>query len=299
MMRVIGFPFLNQYFSGKIPKPMKIVIPIDLSEKDAQVIQFMSEQFKEPVELYLFHMMHYPILPGTFTDLSGAMAEVYAQMRKQADSGIKLLESNLEGRGLKVSGSHIEEAGMPLGTAIHTFAQQVHADLILLISRHRKGLDAIFEGSNLLSIIRSCTTPMLILSPAKLSPIHRLGFATDFSKESGKALAKVQAFARSLKIGLVCYRVNTPDNFCDQRAFVQDRNEFLNANGVGEIPEIQSYNAWDLEEGIRNAAEDFLADTIALTTHARKGLSRLFNGSVTEQIIRSTTAPVWVMHQSE
>lgn len=278
---------------------MKIVIPVDLSEKDAQIIEFLSLQFREPVQLSLFHMMHYPILPGTFTDLSGAMAEVYAQMRKTAEAEMQTLQAKLAEKGLTVVDSHIEEAGMPLGTAIESYAKQSDAQLVVLISRHRKGLDALFEGSNLLSIVRSCSTPMLILSPSRLAPIHRIGFATDFSPESGKALTTVQEFAKALKVGLVCFRVNTPDNFCDQRTFAQDRITFLNVNGFGELPEIESYNAWDLEEGIRHAAEDYLADTLALTTHARKGLSRLFNGSVAEQIIRSTTAPVWVMHQPE
>lgn len=45
---------------------------------------------------------------------------------------------------------------------------------------------------------------------------------------------------------------------------------------------------------ILEAAEAERVDLIAMTTHARKGLSRLFSGSVAESVIRGGTIPVLV-----
>lgn len=275
---------------------MKIILPVDFSEKDAQMAAFIGQQFAAPVELHLFHLMQYPILPSAFSDAGGALAEVYVQLKAQAESQLADLISKFQSDKIVVKSTLIQEPGLPIGKALNQYAQDQGADLVMLNSRHRKGLDLLFEGSNLLSIVRSCHVPMLVLS-ASPQPIHRIGFATDFSEASGLALGHVKAISKALNAGLVCFRVITSDDFCDQRTFAQERIQFVNAQGLGDIPEIVAYNAWDLEEGILQAGEDLLADTLALSTHARKGLSRIFNGSVTERIIRSTTAPLIVINQ--
>jgi nucleotide-binding universal stress UspA family protein len=53
-------------------------------------------------------------------------------------------------------------------------------------------------------------------------------------------------------------------------------------------------NLWrgEPEEEIPRAAEALHADLIAMTTHARKGLSHLLMGSVAEAVVRNTTLPV-------
>jgi nucleotide-binding universal stress UspA family protein len=52
-------------------------------------------------------------------------------------------------------------------------------------------------------------------------------------------------------------------------------------------------------EEINATATEVDADLVVVGTHGRKGLARMFLGSVAERVIRSSTRPVVVVHPSE
>ena len=53
----------------------------------------------------------------------------------------------------------------------------------------------------------------------------------------------------------------------------------------------------DVPEAILDAADDYGADMIAIGTHGRRGLRRVLEGSVAEEVIRHARIPVFVVHQ--
>ena len=53
----------------------------------------------------------------------------------------------------------------------------------------------------------------------------------------------------------------------------------------------------DVPEAILHAAEEYGADMIAIGTHGRRGLRRVLEGSVAEEVIRQAHIPVFVVHQ--
>jgi nucleotide-binding universal stress UspA family protein len=50
---------------------------------------------------------------------------------------------------------------------------------------------------------------------------------------------------------------------------------------------------------ITGAARDLDADLIIMSTHGRKGLSRVFLGSTAEKVVRSAPCPVLIVRESE
>ena len=83
------------------------------------------------------------------------------------------------------------------------------------------------------------------------------------------------------------------------REFTEERNEFTNQTGPLVFGEISIYNSYSVTFGISDYAEDNACDTIALATHGRQGLSRVFSGSVCEAVIRSSKLPILVFNLSE
>ena len=61
--------------------------------------------------------------------------------------------------------------------------------------------------------------------------------------------------------------------------------------------DVEVDGAEDVPEAILRAAEDYGADMIAIGTHGRRGLRRVLEGSVAEEVIRSARIPVFVVHQ--
>lgn len=59
---------------------------------------------------------------------------------------------------------------------------------------------------------------------------------------------------------------------------------------------IEAHLAKDPVEAIINCAREEAADVIVMATRSRRGLSRMIFGSTTEEVIRSSVAPVLVVH---
>jgi nucleotide-binding universal stress UspA family protein len=78
----------------------------------------------------------------------------------------------------------------------------------------------------------------------------------------------------------------------DSKQILADASAACAAIGVN--PETATREGDAIDE-ILQAAADAHADLIVLGTHGRKGLSRLFIGSVAEGVLRRATAPVLVV----
>lgn len=66
--------------------------------------------------------------------------------------------------------------------------------------------------------------------------------------------------------------------------------------GVTVIPKVVSGSATD---EILKTAEEINADTIAMSTHGRSGITRLALGSVTERVLRSSKRPILVVRATK
>jgi nucleotide-binding universal stress UspA family protein len=63
--------------------------------------------------------------------------------------------------------------------------------------------------------------------------------------------------------------------------------------GVPLEPVIKTGPPWEV---INDYADDIKADLIVIGTHGRRGLSRALLGSVAENVIRTSTRPILVLH---
>ena len=70
----------------------------------------------------------------------------------------------------------------------------------------------------------------------------------------------------------------------------------LRARGLSVRTAVRTGNA---AEEIVEAAREHQADLIAMTTHGRTGLSRLFFGSVAEAVLRHAHVPVFLVRSTE
>jgi nucleotide-binding universal stress UspA family protein len=56
---------------------------------------------------------------------------------------------------------------------------------------------------------------------------------------------------------------------------------------------VNVFKANNMETGIINFTHWINASMIAMGTHARKGLSHFFKGSVTEDVVNHVDCPIW------
>lgn len=150
-----------------------------------------------------------------------------------------------------------------------------------------------------------------------MSANHRLVFATDFSRCSEQAFLHALSWAEKLKgeLELVHCLASELDGYdldtlpvmdlTAQRQVARDRAQQELARLVDQATRRGLLAKGEVLEGgpVAPALCDYVqarkADLLVLGTHGRRGLGRLFLGSVAEQVVRGATCPVFTVHETE
>ncbi len=293
-----------------------IFAALDFSENSVGAVDW-AEQIARAhgARLVLCHALAPAVPAPAAPEFIALPPEVYDAEEKRAR---ELLEEQATARG--TDGLEVEPL-MRLGPSSQTIlelAEEAKADLVVIGTRGLTGLRRTFLGSVAARIIREAACPVLTV-PAeengKHRPIHRLLVPTDFSNDARQAVdAALQLLgpvSAEMKITLLhVWRV--PIIFSPWSAFPRDPLEEraseeaqkrleevaapLRAEGYAvETKQCQGEPADEIDR----AAAEVGADVIAMGTHGRSGLPRVFLGSVAERTLPTAPCPVLTVHSAE
>lgn len=168
-------------------------------------------------------------------------------------------------------------------------AEQNDADLIVMGSKGSSGLTEFFIGSNTEKVVRHSEIPVLVIKDKPLNwDINKIVFATDFSEESTPSFIAAMALLDSFKAEVHILYVNVPgEGFRASDEMEWTVETFLqqaegNLDRINNVHYIADKSA---EKGILKYAKKVNADIVAVTTHGRTGLSRFFEGSISEDLV--------------
>jgi nucleotide-binding universal stress UspA family protein len=132
--------------------------------------------------------------------------------------------------------------------------------------------------------------------------IETILHATDFSQASESACKLASALARDYDSRLVVLHVSTAPLIAYGEGVVPPNPDVLAEIAAKQLeqlplPDTSVPTERRVVEGdpsavILDVAREINADLIVLGTHGRKGISRLFVGSVAEQVVRKAECPV-------
>jgi nucleotide-binding universal stress UspA family protein len=137
--------------------------------------------------------------------------------------------------------------------------------------------------------------------------IRTILYPTDFSDESAAAFGVACSLARKHGAEVVVLHVAPPMTFGEfaNQAQMAEEEEQLMEESLRPIqsPEPGVRVSHQLERGdaaelIVSVAQDLGSDLIVMGTHGRSGLSRLFMGSVAEQVLRTAPCPVLAVREA-
>jgi nucleotide-binding universal stress UspA family protein len=173
------------------------------------------------------------------------------------------------------------------------FAKEWDIDLIVMGTHGAKGLKDTFVGSNTQRVVRYAKCPILtVKEPLENEAIQNVVYASDFDeKDLNTNIAKVRDFASQFNAKLHLLYVNTP-NYFEETKYTQRKMEMLAKKYELKDFTINIYNDFVAEDGVLEFAKRCDADVVSITTHGYKGIRRLFNNNVTEQLINASKAPV-------
>lgn len=245
--------------------------------------------------------------------------EWQVQHRAQEEGYLEARAQSLREQGLEVT-TELRDGNV----ARELNAAAADADLMVLATHGRAGLERAWLGSVADALIRSATTPLLIIrppdapeTPARFTPTPRhILAATGGSGAARAAVEHAAALARLFEARLTLLRVvafpgglaspYVPHAAEMDRAAVEQSEEQARealdelAARYGDLNvRTRVTQAFHAARGILAAVAEEGADMVAVGTHHRTVVGRAVMGSTSDKVVRASPAPVLVCHEEE
>ncbi|HZH87513.1 MAG TPA: universal stress protein [Brumimicrobium sp.] len=270
----------------------KILVPTDFSEyalNAAKLAAHIAKKFD--ARIYFLHVVSMPvyetgIIPG--------------QSRQDIAEGLFILKKvkmdfqNLLSQDF-LKGVNVAKAIQYDGVyeSIVNQAKEHDIDLIVMGTHGSSGyVNDFFIGSNTDKIVRLSETPVITIRDEVSNPkFDKIVFASDFGDGVAKSFRRVAEIADKLEAKVELVRIITRDDFYFSGPMLDAMDVFAQDNGLANY-ECHVYAAESVQIGINEFAQRVNADMVTTATYGRRGLARLFNGSVTSDVMKSSPLPV-------
>tara|TARA_R110002124_G_scaffold286740_1_gene468521 strand:- start:1952 stop:2785 length:834 start_codon:yes stop_codon:yes gene_type:complete len=270
----------------------KVIVPIDFSDHSEFALKAAALLAKRHhIEIIALHMLDISI-----ASLSESAIEIQTQSVFYLKLAEKRFKSFLKKDYLKdVKVTPIIKHYLSF-REINDIAKEEKADLIIMSSHGASGVKELFVGSNTEKVVRFSDIPVLILKEELFNlNFEDVVYACDFSEKAIPAYEKVLKLMQFFEAEVHLLYVNLPnDKFKTSTEMKELAANFLTKAGqdISKLKEITFESEVTIEKGILKFSERIGADLIAISTHGRKGLSHIFEGSIAEDLSNHSMLPV-------
>jgi nucleotide-binding universal stress UspA family protein len=268
----------------------RILVPIDFSLESEYAMKLASKIANETeIEVHLLHLLELPkghVDMGSGSNFGIPQSMFYIQKIKEKINRLKKTFFNTDTKVKYAIRFENPSEG------ILKFSTKINADLILMGSKERTIFDELLISSNIKKVVRKSKVPILVVkNDPKDFNIKELVFASNFNEEDRKPFEVLLNFSQKFESKIHLLNVNTMNRFKSTKKSKQKMENFLSTY-QNQKHSINVYNDDSVENGILNFSKEINADLIALSTHERSGLFRLFNKSISKSLSKSSLKPV-------
>jgi len=265
----------------------KILVPVDFS-KDSEFAISTAYNLAKLLgsELHLLHLIKTNV---DWSKLSKEKEKKYPEIAEKiqyANNQLSILKNKFDDistfvhLGFNLSLSHILND-----------INSLKPDLVVISAYGDSGFNELTIGSVAKNIIRNATCPVLTVKNKTHNNWKNITFASDFKEDKNYFTPQFIHLLAELDAVLNLVFINTPTYFQ-----TTDLTELKMQSAMKSHKNIQHhfhiYNYFDVIDGVLSFADRTKTDVIAIATEGRKGLSRFFNPSLTEEIALRSEKPV-------
>lgn len=271
----------------------KITCLTDFSPIAENAFKFAAELAqREGASVKLVHVYKKPYFtqPRSGGFVPALDAEADRQLREYINEELHKLAALDCAKGLTLSRELMAEKGI---TEVAQSFSPANEDLVVMGTRgESSGLFSALVGSHAERVIRHSEVP--VLTVPEHSHVHGMKhvlFATDFGDAVEQIYPEVVAFAISLKAHLHVGVISSGEQLAEQNkveaafAALQEKHPYKDTS-------LHIHSALDVTMGLVELAEELKIDLLAMRTHGRTGLRRLFNMSIAEELSQRLTVPM-------
>ena len=292
----------------KKPKQRQILVPIDfneVSEKSARMAANIALQLN--AQLIIMHSyispLNYAVPIGDIYPFDTSHLMQTKEVEKNANSNFRNFIEKLS----KVIGLEKWETLNPEYIVKPGYANE---DILAYAKEHQPRLIVIGRGGDnnwpgtvgsvTADVMYNATVPVLVIpEEMKDKPIasfKEILYATDFDAKDFAALDKLMNILRPFDIRLTCAHVGQPDKYGWDLARLEGMKDILQKKYASKEFTCNLLLGRDVLQTLESYLEDEEIDALALTTHKRGMISRLFNPSLARKMVFHTHTPLLVFH---
>jgi nucleotide-binding universal stress UspA family protein len=296
-------------------KPFRtILLPADFSENSREAFRAACSLAREDkARLFVVSVAEPDWVAEGPVFLGQSSVQFYKERRDE--HRLEMLKQNLRdayapGRPINVE-YHARDGD--ICEEILAMAREIGADLIVMGTHGRTGMNWLLSGSIATAVLRQAPCPVLAVkfnaAARSLGDARVIIHPTDFSENSRPALKVARSLARDLGARLLILHVTPPAILLDgtvageidpsaYRASLEELRSSLDGPDLKYPIETRLILGLDQEEILRTA-EEVGCDLIVMGSHGRTGLGRLLMGSVAESVMPRASCPVMIVKLPE
>jgi nucleotide-binding universal stress UspA family protein len=303
-----------------MPSISSILVPLDGSTASELALPLAVRLASQHGARLLLVTVHTPLPEWYSTEMNDTTPVMDEQVRQREKAYLDAIAIRV-GDSLAVPVSTSVESGS-IYEALARVIKEARADLVVMTTHGRSGLNRLWLGSVTDKLIRSTSTPILVVRPTRdgthaAEAPHRILVPVDGSRLAESILAQVKALVQPAEGHLIVAMVGHPDEVTapsvpsfpgvqipplaahelEARRYLEQLKQRLQADGFRV--ETRFTVAQRVANGVLELAETERCDLIALATHGAGGVDRLMYGSVADRVIRGSRIPVLVLHPSD
>jgi nucleotide-binding universal stress UspA family protein len=266
----------------------RIIVPCDFSKPAVHAFRFAVDVAAQSGgEVHLLHVIEVPVLKDSavlsFED------GLFKELRAEAIIEMHTLASGVPDN---VRVIHAVRFGS-VHKIIPIYVSAAAGDLIIMGTHGASGLREFFVGSNAEKVVRTSAVPVITVKDNYSGPVKRIVFPCTLENEQQEELAaKVRALQQFFQTQLHIVWINSP-LYPERDGNVKERLEAFAERFGFENYTVNVYHDMNAEAGILGFARQVDADMIAMGTHGRRGMDRVLNGSMAEDIVNHGKSLIW------
>jgi nucleotide-binding universal stress UspA family protein len=276
----------------------KILLPTDLSDLGNYAYD-LAHKICHNTESEIDLLYIIPAPAGAIFDSEGNILD---------DEGVDVAplfeEENKIKKALEEWASNRENIGQitvqigEVDDAIMKYIDKNSVDLVVMGTTGADGVKEVVLGSHASKLALHAPIPVLTLKCDRSDMvINDILLVGDFHDHKKLNLQIIKTLQSALHAKLHFLTVNTRSDFETTRAIQTHMRDFQEVNEI-ENAEFHIYCDESVEKGIVNFCTDHAIDFVAIGTHQRTGLSRLFKKSISEELVNHVWQPVMTFPMS-
>lgn len=276
-------------------KKLNVVVPVDFTPVSFRALEFLAFLMETtPINTHLVHVVEVSAADwgGTIESSDTIDKAAFRALEQKAVGQFRELKQHVD---FKFT-SEVLFGGLTTILASYTAHHKI--DFMITGTAGADGWLEKVSGSEAQHVVRYTDVPLITVhQQASITPIRNLLWVADFKaeKQPEQSIATIKLFQQLFQARIHLLQIIEKEDEKRSLEIKQDMQDFAQSLGLQNY-ELHLHHNYKVQEGVRSFNQATEMDLVLIGTHARKGISHLFYGSIAETLVNHCIRPVITYH---